>query len=215
MSTIAWPAFILLCLTVELTPGPNMLYLAILSMQGGRRAGFSAVAGIALGLAIIGVLASLGVAELVTESPLLHAMLLLVGVLYLFWLAWRGWQETGEPGLDAVVPPRRQSAYFWRGVITNLLNPKAFLFYATVLPGFVGADAPAGLYVLLLTSISVTIATAIHLLIVILASQLRPWLSNARYRRYFRRGMALLLVGVAIWFAATNRDAIFKIVAYL
>jgi hypothetical protein len=43
-------AFALTCLVIELTPGPNMAYLAVLSAGNGRRAGFAATLGIALGL---------------------------------------------------------------------------------------------------------------------------------------------------------------------
>jgi threonine/homoserine/homoserine lactone efflux protein len=43
---------------IEITPGPNMAYLAALSLSSGMRAGFAAVSGIALGLIIYGVIAA-------------------------------------------------------------------------------------------------------------------------------------------------------------
>ena len=63
--------YLLLCLTIELTPGPNMAYLAILTLESGRRAGFALVAGIAVGLAALGALAAFGVAELILAAPML------------------------------------------------------------------------------------------------------------------------------------------------
>jgi threonine/homoserine/homoserine lactone efflux protein len=45
-----WAGFALAVLLIELTPGPNMAWLAALSLGQGRRAGLAAVAGIAIGL---------------------------------------------------------------------------------------------------------------------------------------------------------------------
>ncbi|RVD68342.1 LysE family translocator, partial [Mesorhizobium sp. M4A.F.Ca.ET.029.04.2.1] len=57
-STATVLSFSLACLLIELTPGPNMTYLALISASEGRRAGFATVAGIALGLATVGAVAA-------------------------------------------------------------------------------------------------------------------------------------------------------------
>ena len=49
--------YLLTCFAIELTPGPNMAYLAILSIERGRAAGLVAVLGVALGLGVLGLLA--------------------------------------------------------------------------------------------------------------------------------------------------------------
>jgi threonine/homoserine/homoserine lactone efflux protein len=200
--------YILLCLTVELTPGPNMAYLAILSISTGRRAGFFAVAGIAIGLALIGSLAAIGVANIIMRSPIWPSVLVGAGVVYLLWLAWCSWKEAPELSTDRAT--YADGEYFVRGLVTNLLNPKAFLFYVMVLPGFIrGHDDPI-IYALLLTSISVIIATAVHVLIVLLGDVLRPYVNQPHRRRWVRRIMALMLVVIALWFAATNASLVFK-----
>ena len=53
-------AFAATCLVIELTPGPNMAYLAVLSARVGRRAGLPATLGVALGLLIVGLAACIG-----------------------------------------------------------------------------------------------------------------------------------------------------------
>jgi threonine/homoserine/homoserine lactone efflux protein len=63
-------AYIIACIAIELTPGPNMAWLAILSVTSSRRAGTLAVAGVATGLVTIGLAAALGAAGLITSSPL-------------------------------------------------------------------------------------------------------------------------------------------------
>lgn len=210
MSSVSLLPFLLLCLTVELTPGPNMAYLAVLSVSAGRRAGFAAVVGIALGLMMIGALAAFGVATLIAESVVLSRLLLGVGVLYLLWLAWGTWQDEPIPAHDAAKDTLPRGTYFKRGMITNLLNPKAFLFYATVLPGFAVGHANPTTYVLLLTTISVAVATGVHISIVMLGTQFRPYLIHPRRQRIMRRVMALMLVAIALWLALSNASLILK-----
>lgn len=60
METIA--AFALTSLVIELTPGPNMAWLALLSVERGRIAGLAATAGVALGLLLLGLAAGFGLA---------------------------------------------------------------------------------------------------------------------------------------------------------
>ena len=80
-------SFFLTSLLIEMTPGPNMTYLALVSASEGRRAGFAAVAGVAMGLAVIGVVAAFGVAEIIHASDFLYNLLRWAGVLFLFHLA--------------------------------------------------------------------------------------------------------------------------------
>lgn len=62
----------LISLIVELMPGPNMAYLAPVAATEGRRRGYAAVSGVALGLAVPGLLASTGLATLIAASPMAY-----------------------------------------------------------------------------------------------------------------------------------------------
>ena len=191
-------SFALAALLIELTPGPNMTYLALVSASEGRRAGFATVAGVALGLAIIGAVAAIGVAEIVQASALLYETLRWAGVLFLFYLAWEGWTA----GTDVVAAgSANRGRYFARGLITNLLNPKAAVFYVAVLPTFIESGRPPLLQAISLTAIYVAVATVVHAGIVVLAGSLEPVLSNPAREQLVRRVLSALLAGVALWFA--------------
>jgi threonine/homoserine/homoserine lactone efflux protein len=193
-------AFALASLIVELIPGPNQTYLAALTLNHGMRAGFAAVAGIAIGLGVYGMAAALGVATIVHESDFLYQLLRWAGVLYFLWLAWDSWHDEPEGKAEARSDSRAAQS-FRRGLITNLLNPKAAIFYISVLPGFI---VPGAISVfaqtVLMSVIYVSIATATHVAVVLLAGRLYRFLDDPRYRVPVRRGIALVLVGVAIWF---------------
>jgi threonine/homoserine/homoserine lactone efflux protein len=191
-------SFTLASLLIELTPGPNMTYLALVAATDGRRAGFMTVLGVALGLAIVGVVAAFGVSEIIQASDVLYEGLRWAGVGFLLYLAWEGWTA----GTDvAAQTGREHGRYFTRGLVTNLLNPKAAVFYVAVLPTFVEASRPVLPQVLALTAIYVAVATLIHAAIVLLAGTLEPWLNNPGRERLARRVLSALLAAVALWFA--------------
>jgi threonine/homoserine/homoserine lactone efflux protein len=199
-------AFALTSLIIEITPGPNMTYLAALSLSNGPRTGFAAVAGIALGLATYGVIAALGLAAAIDNSPLLYGLLRWGGVFYLLWLAWESWSSERETSSDTVDGgDERPWLAFRRGLITNLLNPKAAIFYVAMLPEFIQPGSGSIFtQTLLLSAIYVGIATLVHSGIVAMAGALQATGVIAGKRRMVRRTLALTLVGIAIWFALTT-----------
>jgi threonine/homoserine/homoserine lactone efflux protein len=183
-----------------------MAYLAALTVSSGIRAGAAAVAGVALGLAIYGFVAALGLAAIIEQSRVLYEVLRWGGVAYLLWLAWEGWSSERETrpdataGLDGVL-----YASFRRGLVTNLLNPKAGIFYVAVVPTFVtpGTDHVTA-QTMVLSGLFVAIATSIHLMVVLLASRLHDALADPARRRTVRRVLALVLAAIAVWFAVTT-----------
>lgn len=202
-------AFALTSFVIELTPGPNMAYLAALSLAQGARAGLAAVAGIAIGLAVYGAAASLGLSAIIDNSTILYETLRWAGVAYLLWLAWEAWAAEREVSPETVDGQGTISPWtaFQRGLITNLLNPKAAVFYVAVLPDFVriGHGSVAS-QTLLLSAIYVGIATVIHLAIVLLAARMQTMIETPDKRRNIRRVLAVLLAVIAIWFAfSTSR----------
>jgi len=199
-------AFALTALVIEITPGPNMTYLAALSFSSGMRSGFAGVAGIALGLTTYGIIAALGLAAAMDSSPALYGMLRWSGVAYLLWLAWEAWSGERDVSREASDGPgARPWIAFRRGLITNLLNPKAAVFYVAVLPGFVRAEGGAVItQTLVLSVIYVSVATMIHCLIVGLAGSLQTTIDATSNRTTIRRVFALALVGIAVWFALST-----------
>lgn len=199
-------AFIITCFVIEITPGPNMGYLAILSLQEGRRSGFAAVAGIAAGLLVIGILAATGLAAVISGSPVLYQLLRWGGVGYLLYLAWEGWQkEENAAAQNKITDLSRDLKYAWRGFLTNVLNPKAAIFYIGILPNFIIQNEHITQQAYILTCLYVGVATAIHIGIVSGADAARVFLSNPQRETKVRRILSLLLIVIAAWVAWKTR----------
>lgn len=196
-------AYIFTCLVIELTPGPNMGFLALVAATRGRRLGFSTVAGIALGLLVVGVLAAAGVATFVDRSEFFYQTLRFGGGAYLLWLALQQWREADKPVLDAQHMSPMVRRYFRYGLTVNLLNPKAALFYIAILPTYLHSNASTESSTIAeavwLTLIYVSIATTIHISIVLFSSTLQPVFQKEGLRRNTARGFALLLAAIAVW----------------
>jgi threonine/homoserine/homoserine lactone efflux protein len=199
-------AFAIAAIVIEITPGPNMGYLAALTVSSGIRAGLAAVAGVALGLAVYGGVATVGLAAIIQQSRFLYEALRWSGVAYLLWLAWEGWSSERDAGPQAAAShDGALRTAFERGLITNLLNPKAGIFFITIVPTFVTPTTDHVMaQTVVLSGLFVMIATGIHLLIVLLADRLRDVLTDPARRRTIRKVLAVVLAAIAVWFAVTT-----------
>ncbi len=118
---------------LNLTPGADVMFATASGMAGGPRAGMAAGAGVGLGGFWHVGLAALGVAALLAAHPAAMTGLRWFGAGYLLYLAWTSWQagpaqtQNGSTSL---------SRAFWRGFVTNALNPKVALFVLAFLPQF-------------------------------------------------------------------------------
>jgi threonine/homoserine/homoserine lactone efflux protein len=197
--------FILTVLLLELTPGPNMAYLATLTLDRGRRAGLLATAGVAAGLSVHAIVAALGLGVLISQAPMIYNLLRWSGVAYLLYLAWETWQSNGKTQSDMAAA---SSSLFWRGFFSNVFNPKSILFFISVVPGFIQHDSGGSgllLQAARLGAIYIAIATSIHASIVLLAGQLRSLLIAGARQTSIRRILSLALVLVAVWLAWSTR----------
>ncbi len=196
-----WAGFLIAVAIIELTPGPNMGWLAALTLREGRRPAFAAVAGIALGLSLQLAAAVTGLTALIASVPSVHQLLHWGGVAFMLWLAWEAWSDTGSAALSATGKERG----FRRGLIANVLNPKALAFYVLLINQFVrpGADVPVWVQSLILGLIHLSVATLVHAAIVMLAGRAGDRLERWRVSPEARLTFALMLAGIALWLALT------------
>jgi len=145
-------AIALIRLVAWLTPGPNMLVVMNASINGGRRVGVLTGWGVAFGGFLWAILAVGGVAVLFTAFPQIALGFRLAGAGYLIWL---GVKSLKSSIFDAPVATSQKSKpvagwkSFRNGFLVTATNPKAALFYGSILTTFVPVDAPPGLLIVI------------------------------------------------------------------
>ncbi len=117
----------------------------------------------------------------------------------MLWLAIEAWRNSGSGSRPIQLDSSSHRA-FATGALINLLNPKAYIFFLVVAPQFLRGEALGIRTALILSLISVTIATTIHLAIVLAGSTAHAWLSDAARTRVVRRTFAVVMLMVAISF---------------
>ena len=212
ISHAAWPVdpaviapFLLAVALIELTPGPNMGWLALVSLGRGRPAGFAAVAGVTVGLAAWMLAAAFGLTQALLIWPPLYQIIRWAGVAFLLWLAWEAWR--GEGAADPSEPEATRRALFLRGMVGNLLNPKAAVFYVALLPTFIQPGYATPLtQALILGGLHLMIAVVVHGLVVVSAAGAGRGLTERMQGPRARAAMAAGLVLIAAWMAWQTRS---------
>ena len=127
-----------LVLGIVLIPGMDMAFVVGHSLTGGMRAGLAALAGIVAGAFCHLTMGAMGLALLLKALPGAFTAMLMAGAAYLAWLGWglMRVQPCASPQQHSTGGSRARSAFFG-AMLTNLLNPKAYLFSLAVLPQFV------------------------------------------------------------------------------
>ncbi|AZZ79175.1 lysine transporter LysE [Pseudomonas sp. RU47] len=135
--------FFLALAVVYLLPGPDMILL----LQTGARQGRGAALATAIGLGVARgchvALAALGLAALFKAAPWTFEAVRLAGAAYLLWIGIQCLRSTLLPNLNAGEPGNSHGQWrdaVRRGLLTNLLNPKALLFCSVLLPQFIVND---------------------------------------------------------------------------
>jgi threonine/homoserine/homoserine lactone efflux protein len=200
-SELNWPAFLLAMVIVELTPGPNMVWIAALSAQYGRKIGYMAVLGITLGLAVQMLAAAAGLSTIFTHFPIAYQTLRWAGVLFMLWLAWEAYSEVGSSS-----PVKGLSSKgFTRGFIANILNPKALIFYVAVVGQFAKPSiGDLWWQILVLGCLHLFVAVIVHLGLVITGARFGQAFEAWRTSIGARLTFSVSLVGIAIWIAIST-----------
>ena len=127
-----------------LSPGPNFFVTVLTASRQSPRLGVLVSAGIALGTTIWATASLLGLALLFQSAAWLYQALKLAGGLYLVYLGLRtilAARSQAEPGRQPAAPLTARGAVL-RGLVVDLSNPKAAIFFASLFAVAVPPDSP-------------------------------------------------------------------------
>jgi threonine/homoserine/homoserine lactone efflux protein len=170
-------AFVVAGLLLNLTPGPDVLYIVARSTSQGRSAGLVSALGIGAGCLVHVTAAAAGLSALMVQLPVAYQVVRWVGAAYLVWLGARAIMQKRTPLTPQVTAAQPLARIFWQGVLTNVLNPKVALFFLAFLPQFTDpARGSLGAQFLELGLLFDLNATFVNFAFALAASRFGDWL---------------------------------------
>lgn len=201
--------FSVLLFGIIVVPGMDMVFVIANALTGGRRAGLFAVAGIMLGGAVHTLFGALAVGALSRLPAMLFQAMVLVGAAYMAWIGYTLLRSTITVDAIGKAGTRSHWVAFRQGVVTCLLNPKAYLFVLAVYPQFIRTDfGPVWRQALVMGVMTVTMQLVIYGALALAAARGRDALiGNPGVTIWIGRGAGALFVLAAAytaWHGATQ-----------
>jgi threonine/homoserine/homoserine lactone efflux protein len=199
--------FITAGLLLNITPGPDVLYIVGRSLGQGRSAGVVSALGISAGCLFHVAAAAFGLSALMVALPLAYDVVRYAGAAYLVWLGLRALVSKSSPFQMQRVESAPLGRIFRQGMLTNVLNPKVALFFLAFLPQFTDPTrGPLAFQIIMLGLIFIANGTVVCLAYAFSASWLGDWLKT-RYdiATWLNRAMGGLFVVLGLRLALGHR----------
>ena len=198
--------FLVTSLIVVLLPGTGVIYTVSTGLSQGGRASVLAAAGCTMGIVPHLCASIFGLAALLHTSAMAFQLSKFIGVLYLAYLAWAMWRESGSIEFESGA---RASAWqiVVRGFLINILNPKLSIFFLAFLPQFVAVDTAAAVnHLLLLSGVFMLMTFIVFVCYGLLADRVRYVIRNSpNVLQGVQRVFAGVFVAMAMKLAVSER----------
>ena len=193
---------------LNLTPGPDTVYILGRSIAQGRKAGIASALGISVGSIFHTCAAALGLSAILATSALAFGTIKLLGGAYLIFLGIKMILErSGRFSLPSNFRRRSTAAAFRQGVLTNVLNPKVALFFLAFLPQFIDPASGAKIFAFLFLGLTfVTTGTIWCLILAWFASAFSERLrTNETVAQWLNRTAGALFVFLGLRLATAKQ----------
>jgi threonine/homoserine/homoserine lactone efflux protein len=200
------PVFLATVFILLITPGPDVAFIVATGVTEGRRPALWASVGISLAMFAHSVFAAAGIAAIVATSDLAYDLIRFGGAAYLIYLAYKSFRS--KPFIaGAQITARSPVENFRRGLLTNLLNPKAILFSGVFLPQFASpAYGPVFQQIVALGAVLSVLGWLFQSALSIASGSFGQWLlSSARRQTFLERLMGVVFLGLAVRLLAMDR----------
>jgi threonine/homoserine/homoserine lactone efflux protein len=200
--------FLLTSLVVVLVPGTGVIYTVSTGLAQNWRASIAAALGCTAGILPHLMASLLGLSAILHMSARAFQVLKFAGSLYLLYLAWSMWRDTGKLKFDRPISKNTARQIALKGCLVNILNPKLTLFFFAFLPLFVFPDASSSptQQMLGLSAVFMGMTFVIFALYGILASGVSAYFTNSpKAVKRMQQSFAVILAVLAVELALSER----------
>lgn len=195
-------AFVGTAILIALTPGADTAVVVRTALVAGAAPARRTALGTATGLMVWGIASACGVAAILNASAEVFTTIKLAGAAYLVWL---GIQAIRRAGAHLPADGGHSGSPFRQGLLCNLLNPKAGIFFTALLPQFVSPQDPALAVSLLLTAIAAAASLIWLTVYATLVPRAGDVLRRTPVRRAIDRVTGTVLIALGVRLALSRR----------
>jgi threonine/homoserine/homoserine lactone efflux protein len=195
--------FLIATISLNLSPGPDMLYVISRSLGQGRKAGIVSALGIGAGTLFHTFITAIGISAILLSIPIAFTIIRYAGAIYLIYLGFRMVLARKNQPLSTPTnlqgQPKLRSV-FRQGVTTNVLNPKVALFFLAFLPQFVDrSNDNVALQIVLLGLLFDTSGTSWNIVVATLAGRVSESLrTKTGFAKIQKILPGVILIGLGI-----------------
>lgn len=208
MTITALIVFAITELALSLSPGPAVLLVVSQGMKAGFKGSLRGTLGIITGELIFFILSALGLGALLLASQTLFSLVKWLGAAYLVYLGLHmivsSLKQTGQTQETTELTARAK--FYRQGLLMQLANPKAILFFTALLPQFINPDLPATLQFVILGLVSIIVQGSTLLVYGCLADKGGRWLKESHFAKWLDRAAGTLLVGAGVKLALSKQQ---------
>lgn len=193
--------FLTATIILNITPGPDMLYVIARSVGQGRAAGIASSLGIAAGCFVHILAVTFGLASLMMAVPAAYEIIKYAGAAYLIYLGVRILVTRQTKNAETPIEEAGLRTIFLQGVITNVLNPKVALFFLAFLPQFINQKANVAAQIIFLGILFNVSGTIVNVIVALAASytgvRFKTRIGNSSVFRWLT-GSVFIVLGVRL-----------------
>lgn len=199
--------FLLTSLVVVLIPGTGVIYTVSNGLFLGWRASIAAALGCTAGIIPHLTASILGLSAILHMSALAFQLIKYAGVIYLLYLAWSMWRETGMIRFDSPSSSKDLLRIGVKGFLINILNPKLSIFFLAFLPLFVHPEASSPVFQLLILSLLfMGLTLFVFILYGLTANGVRRYITQSpTIMTWIQRSFAATFAALGVKLAVTER----------
>ena len=199
--------FLLTALVVVLIPGAGVIYTVSTGLFLGWRASIAAAFGCTVGIIPHLSASILGLSAILHMSAVAFQCVKFAGVIYLLYLAWSMWHETGTLKFNSSSSKNDLLQIATKGFLLNILNPKLSIIFLAFLPLFVSPNTSSPMFeMFVLSVVFMAMTLIIFILYGVSANGVRRHVVNSpRLIVWLQRSFAATFAALGVKLAMTDQ----------
>ena len=202
MDTSYWLLFLSAAIAINISPGPDLIYILSKTIAQGRKIGMASSLGVCAGALVHIFAAALGLSVILSTSAIAFSVVKYVGAAYLIYLGIKSLRSKGTKFDMPEKSGKEMTVWmaFRQGVFVDVLNPKVAIFFMAFLPQFVRPElGHDSLQMIGLGFLVILVAIVVEFSVIFTAAKTTAFFRrNRRVSIWLDRALGSILIALAI-----------------